>query len=68
MPQSPGTSAPMTRQKTNTTAKTQKELEDAEGQNTDVRSKEQAIDFLTAKQYLIPGNPIDLQTLQSNFS
>jgi methyl-accepting chemotaxis protein len=63
MSQSPGTSAPMTRQKTSTTAKTQKELEDAEGQNTDVRSKEQAINFLTAKQYLIPSKPIDLQTL-----
>jgi len=63
MPQSPGATAPTTRQKANTTTRTQKEMEEAEGQNTDVRSKEQAIAFLTAKQYLIPGNPIDLQTL-----
>jgi hypothetical protein len=61
MPNSPGVMAPITRQKTNTTTRSQKELEEAEGQNTDVRSKEQAIDFLTAKQYLIPGNPIDLK-------
>ena len=63
MPQSPGIAAPTTRQKTNTIRRSQKELEEAEGQNTDVRSKEQAIEFLTARQYLIPGNPIDLQTL-----
>ena len=63
MPQSPGATAPTTRQKANTTTRTQKELEEAEGQNTDIRSKEQAIDFLTAKQYLIPGNPINLLTL-----
>ena len=63
MPQSPGIAAPTTRQKTNTIIRSQKELEEAEGQNADVRSKEQAIDFLTARQYLIPGNPIDLQTL-----
>jgi len=63
MPQSPGATALMTRQKTNTTTRTQKELEEAEGQNMDVWSKGQAIDFLAAKQYLIPGNPIDLQTL-----
>jgi gas vesicle protein len=31
--------------------------------NTDVRTKEQAIAFLTAKEYLIPGKPTDLQTL-----
>ena len=61
----PEVAAPITRQKANTTTakKTQKELEDAEGQNTDVRSKQQAVDFLTAKQYLIPSNPIDLQAL-----
>ena len=63
MPQSPGITAPTTRQKTNTTTRSQKELEEAEGQNTGVQSKEQAIDFLTAKQYLIPSNPVDLQTL-----
>ena len=65
MSPSPEAVAPITRQKANTTTakKTQKELEDAEGQNTDVRSKQQAVDFLTAKQYLIPGNSIDLQAL-----
>jgi methyl-accepting chemotaxis protein len=62
---SPDAAVPMTRQKanTNTTKRTQKELEEAEGQSTDVRSKEQAIEFLTAKQYLIPGKQVDLQTL-----
>jgi len=65
MSPSPEAVALITRQKANTTTakKMQKELEDAEGQNTDMQSKQQAIDFLTAKQYLIPGNPIDLQAL-----
>jgi len=63
MPQSPGITALTTRQKTNMTTSSQKELEEAEGQNMDVQLKKQAINFLTAKQYLIPGNPIDLQTL-----
>jgi methyl-accepting chemotaxis protein len=63
MPQSPGIAALMTRQKTNMTIRSQKELKEAEGQNMDVRLKEQAIDFLMVKQYLIPSNTIDLQAL-----
>ena len=57
--------APITRQKANTTiaTKTQKELKDAEGQSTNIQLKQQAINFPTAKQYLIHGNPIDLQAL-----
>jgi len=48
---------------TNTAKRTQKELEEVEGQSTNVWSKEQAIEFLTAKQYLTPGNQADLQTI-----
>jgi hypothetical protein len=43
--------------------KTQKELKNAEGMATDVRTKEQAVNFLTSKDYLIHGNPVDLPTL-----
>ena len=63
MLQSPGATASMTRQKTNMTTRSQKELKEAEGQSTDIQSKEQAVEFLMVKQYLIPGNPTDLQTL-----
>lgn len=66
MSQLPIPSPPQTRQKTSTTTvrKTQKELENADELNTDVvRSKEQAIAFLTSKEYLIPGKSVDLQTL-----
>lgn len=65
MSQQPTNTPPHTRQKTNTstTKKSQKELENAEGSNTDVRTKEQAIIFLTTKEYLTPDKPADLQTL-----
>ena len=43
--------------------KTQKELENTEGINTDVRSREQAIAFLQAKEYLVPGKSVNLHTL-----
>ena len=61
----PASTTPQTRQKTNAsiTKKTQKELENAEGMATDVRTKEQAVNFLTSKDYLIHGNPVDLPTL-----
>ena len=46
-----------------TVKKTQKDLESADGINTDVRTKEQAVEFFIAKEYLTPGKPTDLQTL-----
>jgi methyl-accepting chemotaxis protein len=46
-----------------TAKKTQKDLENADSLNTDVRTKEQATEFLIAKEYLNPGKPTDLQTL-----
>jgi len=65
MSPSPDVTAPMMRQKVNANAtkRTQKELEEVEGLSIDIQSKEQAIKFLTAKQYLTPGNQADLQTL-----
>jgi gas vesicle protein len=62
----PHTTTPLqTRQKSlaTTTKKTQKELENAEGINTNVRNKQQALTFLQKKEYLVPGKPVDLQTL-----
>ena len=58
-----------TRLKTNATTmikkkkNTQKELKNVEGMATNVRTREQAINFLTSKEYLIHGNPVDLPTL-----
>lgn len=65
MSQSPAPIVPQTRQKTATTTakKTQKDLENADGLNTNIRTKEQATEFLIAKEYLNPGKPTDLQTL-----
>ena len=66
MTQSPVPTPPQTRQKSATTApakKTRKELEDAEGTLTDVRNKEQALTFLQAKEYLVPGEPTNLLNL-----
>jgi len=65
MSQSPGSQVPTTRQKTaaSLTRKTRAELEAADGLNTDIRSKNQAIAYLMAKEYLIPGKPADLQIL-----
>jgi hypothetical protein len=63
MSQSSGTSAPVTRQKASMITRSQKDLEEAEGQNTDVWMKEHTISFLTAKNFIIPGNPLDIQTL-----
>jgi hypothetical protein len=56
---------PQTRQKTRTTMmkKSQKELESADGINTNVQMKEQASMFLTMKEYPTLGRPVDLQTL-----
>ena len=63
--QSPAPSAPNTRQKTaiTNTKKTRKELEDAEGLNTAVRSKHQAIAYLAAGDYIVPDKPTDLHIL-----
>jgi hypothetical protein len=65
MSQSPAPTVPQTRQKTGAMSakKAQKEPENTDGLNTDVRTKEQAIVFLMAKEYLTPGKPTDLQTL-----
>ena len=56
---------PQTRQKTATTAtkKTQKDSDNTDSLNMDVRSKEQAMEFLIAKEYIVHGKPVDLQTL-----
>jgi len=56
---------PQTRQKTMTmtTKRSQKDTENAENINTDVWMKEEAISFLTTKEYLLPGKPADLLTL-----
>ena len=43
--------------------KTQTELKNTEGINMDGRSREQAIAFLQAKEYLVPGKSVDLHTL-----
>ena len=65
MLQSTTPTIPQTRQKTNATAakKTQKDTDNTDSLNTDVQMKEQAIAFLTIKEYLVPGKPTDLQTL-----
>ena len=65
MSQSNTPEIPQTRQKTDasTTRKTQKDTDNSDGLNTDVRTKEQAIAFLTVKEYIVTGKPVDLQTL-----
>jgi len=47
--------------------KNKKELENVEGMATDVRTKEQAVSFLTLKDYLIHGNPVDLSRYLTYF-
>jgi hypothetical protein len=65
MLQPPAPTPPQMRQKTttSTTKKTQKDTENTEGINTNVWTKEEAIGFLTTKEYLLPGKPADLLTL-----
>ena len=66
MSQTPSSSPPVTtkqRGTSSTTKKTQKELENADSIDTDVRSRKQAIVFLQAKEYLVPGKLVNLQTL-----
>ena len=65
MLQPPAPSPPQTRQKatTSTTKRPQKATESMEGINTDVQTKEEAIGFLTTREYLLPGKPADLLTL-----
>jgi hypothetical protein len=65
MLQPPAPTPPQMRQKTttSTTKKPQKDTENMEGINTNVRTKEEAIRFLTTKEYLLPGKPADLLTL-----
>jgi methyl-accepting chemotaxis protein len=46
-----------------TTKKTRKELEDEDGLNTSIRSKQQAISYLTMGDYITPGKLIDLHIL-----
>jgi methyl-accepting chemotaxis protein len=65
MSQSPLSTAPTIRQKivATTMKKTRKELEDADGLNTSIKSKQQAISYLTMGDYITPGKPIDLHIL-----
>ena len=65
MLQPPAPALPQTRQKatTSTTKKPQKDTENTEGINTDMWTKEEAISFLTTREYLLPGKPADLLTL-----
>ena len=61
----PAPTPPQTRLKASaaTMRKTQKELENVEGMTADMRMGEQAVSFLTSKEYLIHGNPVDLPML-----
>jgi hypothetical protein len=61
----PALNALKTRQRTaaNTTTKTRKELEDAANTLTSISSKQQAINYLTAADYLLPGKKIDMHIL-----
>jgi hypothetical protein len=61
----PAPPPPTTRQRSIplTNKNSTKELANAEGINTDVWSKEQAVAFLQAKEYLVPGKQTDLLTL-----
>jgi hypothetical protein len=56
---------PLTRQKTGTAAtkKPSKDPTPTEEPNTDIHTKAQAMKFLTSKDYITPGIPINLQTL-----
>jgi hypothetical protein len=56
---------PQIRQKTavTSTKKMQKDSDNADGLNTDVGMKEQAMEFLIAKEYMVHGKLFDLQTL-----
>jgi hypothetical protein len=61
-----GSIPPLTRFKTGTlptNKRPQKDPTNIENPNNDVQSRAQAIDFLTAKEYLTPGNPVTLQVL-----
>lgn len=61
----PAPTPPQTRQKTSTTItkKPQKDPTNTEDATTGIHTKQQAINFLTSKEYLIPGNPLSLHTL-----
>lgn len=65
MSQPPATMAPVTRQKTVTTTarKTRKEMEDADGLNMAVKSKQQALEYLMVGDYITHDKSIDLQLL-----
>jgi len=43
--------------------KTQKDTNNSDGLNMDVWTEEQVIAFLAVKEYIVPGKPVDLQTL-----
>jgi hypothetical protein len=68
MSQSPGSHTPTTRQKTVAflTKKTRAKLEAADGLNTNIRLKDQAITYLMVKDYLIPGKPANLHILSQS--
>jgi len=65
MSQSPVPTILNTRQKTTTATlrKSRKDLEDANGLNTTIRLKKQAIAYLTAGDYITPSKQIDLHIL-----
>jgi methyl-accepting chemotaxis protein len=73
MTQPPILTQPQTRQKSNAAiaSRTQKDPKDpkdsreTEDINMDVHSKEQVLAFLHARDYLIPGKPVDLLTLSN---
>jgi hypothetical protein len=45
------------------TKKPQKDLENTEVINTDVQTRDDAIGFLTSKEYPLPGQPADILAL-----
>jgi len=67
MTQPPTSTQSQTRQKSTAApaGKTQKNPKEPECINTDVRTKEQALAFLHARDYLVPGKLVDLLTLSN---
>ena len=61
MLQPTASTTPQTRQKTATM--TARKPDNTDGINTDMHTKEEAIGFLTTKEYLLQGKPADLLTL-----
>jgi hypothetical protein len=65
MLQPPASTPPLTRQKTATTAtkKPQKDSDNVDTINTNVWTRDDAIGFLTSKEYLLPSKLADTLTL-----